>query len=369
MNKFGFLIHPLDIKDVIRLEPKAANKRRELIEKILEWLPVHKRSEITGIKSKTGAEIKGWFIAVPFLPNQILNLDRNYIIGEIIKGVKLAEDLGAQIVGLGGYTSVVGNAGITVANHSNIAVTSGNSYTIATALEGAMKAADTMGINMPEAHVAVIGASGSIGKACAQFLVKKCADMTLIARSEIRLKKLADIIYQNYGKKVKYTTDISEGIKEADVVITATSSAGNIIMAQDLKPGSVVCDVSLPHDVSREVQKLRPDVLVIEGGVVEVPGENVNFNYDFGYPPKIALACMAETMILALEGRFENFSLGRGIKLEKVEEINRLAKKHGFKIAGFRSFEQFLTQEQIDKIRERAEEARKKGKKIIINGG
>jgi predicted amino acid dehydrogenase len=125
-------------------------------------------------------------------------------------------------------------------------------------------------------------------------------------------------------------------------------------MAEYLKPGAVVCDVSLPHDVSREVQKLRPDVLVIEGGVVRVPGDNVNFNYDFGYPPNVALACMAETMILALEGRFDRFSLGRGIKLEKVEEISRLARKHGFKLAGFRSFEQFLSNEEIDRIRENA---------------
>lgn len=364
MNKFAFLIHPLDLKDVVRLEPKAANKRIELIEKILEWMPVHKRSKITGIKSKTGAEIEGWFIAVPFLPNQFLSMDRNYILSEIIKGVKLAEELGAQIVGLGGFTSVVGDAGKTVAKSTNIAVTSGNSYTIATALEGALVAAAKMDIDMNKAHVAVVGASGSIGKACAQFLVDKCRRMTLIARSELRLEKLADLIKQIYKKDVEFTTDISRGIKDADVIITATASAGNIIMADDLKPGAVVCDVALPHDVSREVQKLRPDVLVIEGGVVEVPGENVNFNYDFGYPSNVSLACMAETMILALEGRFENFSLGRGIKLEKVDEISRLAQKHGFKLAGFRSFEEFLTEDKIKAIKDNA--MRAKQQKLFI---
>jgi predicted amino acid dehydrogenase len=184
--------------------------------------------------------------------------------------------------------------------------------------------------------------------------------MTLIARSELRLEKLADIIKENYGKEVEIATEISTGIRDADIIITATSSAGNIIMADDLKPGSVVCDVSLPHDVSREVQKLRPDVLVIEGGVVQVPGENVNFNYDFGYPSNVSLACMAETMILALEGKFENYSLGRGIKLEKVEEINQLAKKHGFKLAGFRSFDQFITEEKFEEIRKAAEEKKAK---------
>lgn len=354
MNKFAFLIHPLDMQDVVRLEPKAANKRPQLIEKVLEWMPVHKRSDITGIKSKTGAEVEGWFIAVPFLPKQFIGMDRNFILNEIIKGVKVAEGLGASIVGLGGFTSVVGDAGITVSKSTKIAVTSGNSYTIASALDGSLLAAERMGIDLEKAHIAVIGASGSIGKACAQFLVDKCRHLTLIARSEIRLQKLADIINDNYNKDVDISTDVSEGIKDADIIITATSSTGNIIMAKDLKPGSVVCDVSLPHDVSREVQKKRPDVLVIEGGVVEVPG-NVNFNYDFGYPSNVSLACMAETIILALEGKFENFSLGRGIKLDRVMEIKRLARKHGFKLAGFRSFDQFITEEKFEEIKKAAD--------------
>ena len=354
MNKFAFLIHPLDMKDVVRLEPKAANKRQDLIEKVLDWMPVHKRSNIVGIKSKTGEEVEGWFIAVPLLPSQFINMDRKYVMDKIIKGVRVAEDLGAQILGLGGYTAVMGDAGITVAKSTNMAVTSGNSYTIATSLEGALTAADRMGIKLSGAHISVIGASGSIGKACAQYLLRECKRMTLIARSEKRLEKLCDILRESHDKEIEYTTDISSGIKDADIIITATSSAGNIIMADYLKPGAVVCDVSLPHDVSREVQKLRPDVLVIEGGVVQVPGENVNFNYDFGYPPNVSLACMAETIILALEGRFENFSLGRGIKLEKVEEIEKLAKKHGFKLAGFRSFEQFLSDDEVEKIHQNA---------------
>ncbi|MFP4498848.1 MAG: 3-hydroxyacyl-CoA dehydrogenase NAD-binding domain-containing protein [Vulcanimicrobiota bacterium] len=366
MNKFAFLIHPLDMKDVIRLEPKSANKRQSLVEKVLEWMPSHKRSDIVGVKSITGTEIEGWFIAVPLMPNQFLNMDRQYVLDKIIKGVKIAEDLGAQIVGLGGYTSVVGDAGITVAKQAKIAVTSGNAYTIATALEGAIEGAKVMDINIKDAQVSVVGASGSIGKACAQFFADKCKSMTLIARAKKRLENLAEVIKENYDREVDYTTDLQAGIRDADIVIAATSSAGNIIMAEDLKPGAVVSDVSLPHDVAQEVQKLRPDVLVIEGGVVQVPGENVDFNYDFGYPPGVSLACMAESMILALEGRFENFSLGRGIKLEKVEEINRLAKKHGFKLAGFRSFGQFLTDDSLKQIKKNARKSKKTQKKLKI---
>ena len=49
-----------------------------------------------------------------------------------------------------------------------------------------------------------------------------------------------------------------------------------------------------------QVEKSRDDVLVIDGGMVEVPGK-VDFHFDFGFPPGKAYACMAETMILVLE--------------------------------------------------------------------
>ena len=42
------------------------------------------------------------------------------------------------------------------------------------------------------------------------------------------------------------------------------------------------------------------------------------------------------------------------MNVEQVEEISALAKKHGFKIAGFRSFEKAVTDEHIARIREKA---------------
>ncbi len=115
-----------------------------------------------------------------------------------------------------------------------------------------------------------------------------------------------------------------------------------------------MCDVARPRDVSTKVAETRDDVLVIEGGIVEVPGD-VNFNFDFGFPPRTAYACMAETMILALENRFENFTLGRELTVKQVDEISLLAKKHDFRLAGFRSFERPVSLETIKRIKERAD--------------
>ena len=100
-----------------------------------------------------------------------------------------------------------------------------------------------------------------------------------------------------------------------------------------------------------EVAEKRDDVLIIEGGVVEVPGD-VNFNFNFGFPPKTSYACMAETMMLSMEGRYESFTLGRELTIKQIEEINRIADKHGFKLAGLRSFEREVTEEEIERIKQ-----------------
>jgi fatty aldehyde-generating acyl-ACP reductase len=63
---------------------------------------------------------------------------------------------------------------------------------------------------------------------------------------------------------------------------------------------------------------------------------------------------MAETMILPLEGRDECRSIGRNVSLGRVDEIAHLASEHGVGFSGFRSFERVVTDEEIEKIRDRA---------------
>ena len=96
---------------------------------------------------------------------------------------------------------------------------------------------------------------------------------------------------------------------------------------------------------------------MIDGGMVEIPGK-VNFHFDFGFPPGKAYACMAETMALALEGRFEDYTLGKQIQRQRVDEITGIAEKHGFRLSGFRTFGQDVTEETIDRVRKLAKLAR-----------
>jgi len=128
-----------------------------------------------------------------------------------------------------------------------------------------------------------------------------------------------------------------------------------------LKFGAVVCDVARPADVSLEVREARPDVLVIDGGVVAVPGDP-ELGWNFGFEKGLAYACMSETMMLALEGLYEHCSLGIDINMEVINSFKALAKKHGFRLAGLRSFDKPLSEEAWNNV----VQARAEGQKIQI---
>jgi len=349
MEKFAFILHPLIVKDVSRKFPFTKNWPDGLVEGVLKYIPPFKTSHITGVQSSS-SQSEGWFVTCPLTTKQMVAMPEKYVVQKIIKAGKVAEKLGAKIVGLGAFTSIVGDAGITIAKNLNIAVTTGNSYTVATALEGTRQAAKVMGIDLGRANVLVLGATGSIGAACAQILAREVRYLTLAARNEDKLEKLAEQILRKTGLAVKVTANTKSALKSADIIIAVTSAVDSIIEPEDLKSGAIVCDVARPRNVSRRVAEIRNDILVIEGGVVEVPGD-VNFGLNFGFPPGTAYACMAETMILSLEQRYENFTLGRDITVKQVETIDKLATKHGFKLAGFRSFERAITADEIATIK------------------
>jgi hypothetical protein len=117
----------------------------------------------------------------------------------------------------------------------------------------------------------------------------------------------------------------------------------------------VILDGALPPDISAEEAAVRPDVLVVESGEVLIPGP-VDFSFDIGLPPHVSYACLAEAALLAMEERFECFTLGRDVAPGRVKEIYRLFRRHQFRIAPLRTFGQLLTDELVADKRTRAEE-------------
>jgi predicted amino acid dehydrogenase len=174
--------------------------------------------------------------------------------------------------------------------------------------------------------------------------------LILVGRRPEALEKVETLVKAQGQATVQSSTRM-EDIQQADMVLTVTNSIETVIESRHLKSGAVVCDVARPRDVARHVAEARNDVLVIDGGMVKVPGP-VDFNFDFGFPPGKAYACMAETITLALAGHYESYTLGKNITVEQVDFIHDMASRHGFKISGFRCFEAPVTDEKIHQIKE-----------------
>jgi len=343
VHRFAFVIHPLDIGFIHR-HPSFRWTRylpAALVERAAAWMPPMYVSRVRGGRSPTtGQRVEGHLISLAATPRQMMRRPERFTYDRLQRAARLAERKGARILGLGAFTSVVGDAGLTVAHEASIAVTSGNSLTVAATLEAAKLALRGMGKeDLTRGRAMVIGATGSIGSACARLLAQAIRDVVLVSIEPDKLIELRRTIERETpGAHVEIATRAGNLARDCDLVVTATSAFGQRILdITTCKPGAVICDVARPPDLSPQEAELRPDVLVIESGEVVLPGE-IDFGYDIGLPPGVAYACLAETALLAMEGRFESFTLGRELSVEKVKEIYRLFKKHELRIAALHSF-------------------------------
>jgi fatty aldehyde-generating acyl-ACP reductase len=358
VKRFCFVIHPLSFDDIARYEPGAKGKGEPILRKIMEWMPSYAAVHVTGVRTPDGRETEGWFVAAPLLAEQMVDFPREEVYDRVLRAIAIGAELGADVAGLGAFTGVIGDAGITINARSPIPVTTGNSLTIAAGVASLFRGAAEMEIDASTATAVVIGATGSIGSACARIIAPRVGRLILVARNETRLRNFHEAVAGELACPSEYTTDLRSAVRRARLILTATSSTQDVVEPEDLLPGAVICELSLPHDVSRRIASERPDVLVTEGGNMVVPGsprfERVRepgTEFDLNLPPRTALACMSETMILALENRIEPYTLGRGIELEKVVEIQAMADRCGFKLAAMRAFDAAITPERIAAIR------------------
>ncbi|MCP5101029.1 MAG: serine carboxypeptidase [Chloroflexi bacterium] len=364
INRFAFVIHPLDIGFIHRHKIFRWTKYfpDNIVEAVAAYIPPMYLSRITGGKSPTtGQRIEGHLISLGATPRQMMAHGEKFTYSRLNMSARMSERRGARIMGLGAFTSVVGDAGITVAHEADIAITSGNSLTVSATLEAAKQAVIKMGAtDLTKGKVMIIGATGSIGAVCSRLLAQAIHDVVLVSIEPERLIDLKRTIQEETpGATVSIATRPGDYLTECDLIVTATSAFGQrIVDISQCKPGAVICDVARPPDISVNEAALRPDVLVIESGEVLIPGD-IDFGYNIGLPPKTAYACLAETALLAMEGRFEDYTVGRNITMERVKEIYRLFRKHDFQIAGLRSFGKYVTDDVVAQKRAYAEQYRK----------
>lgn len=382
VNRFAFVIHPLS-QEFLRKDKSldfvagfAPPKFMDGIEKLVAYAPPWVYSRVTGIKSPTGARAEGWLITVGGTPKQMLSHKPEFTYKRLLQAARMAKRMGAQIMGLGAFTKVVGDAGVTVARKADIPITTGNSYSASGALWAAADAVRRMGLieikkgEKIAGNTMVLGATGAIGSVCCRLLAKAFERVILSGRNTAKLMALqASILDETPDVQLKITTKPDKFLADMDVIVTATSGVGKKVLdITKVKPGCVITDVARPLDLSPEDVAKRPDVLVIESGEIELPGNPEMKN--IGLPSKVAYACLAETIVLALEGRYEVFTVGREIEWEKVRTIYNLGLKHGMKLAAISGVNGVFSDEDIRKVRDLAMKARQEeAENYKISGG
>lgn len=381
IRRFAFVIHPLSaeyIRNVSPIPKKLAGPAvMRALEKTVAYSPPFVYSEVKGIKSPTGAEAEGWLITVGGTPKEMLSHSPEFTYKRLLAAAEMAQKMGAQIMGLGAFTKVVGDAGVTVAKRAPLPITTGNSYSASGALWAAADAMRRMGLvkaqkgKRLEAKAMVVGATGSIGSVSARLLAMAFDEVYLSGRQEDKLLKLRESILKDTpDAKVFVTTDSDAFLDEMDVIVTSTSGAGKKILdITKVKPGCVITDVARPLDLPPSEVAKRPDVLVIESGEIELPVEGKLHMRDIKLPQNVVFACMAETIVLALEGRFEVYTIGRNTEWEKVKEIYKLGLKHGMKLAAISGVNGVFTDEDIARVKALALEARKTWKPARATAG
>lgn len=341
MKKFAFVVHLRTLEDIVHTLPLP--KFLVLVLKpillfIFSILRGRSGFSVRG-KFRINEETEGYILVIWLTGEQIINERKAHKVrARILETVLYAQNtLGCQIVGLGTLTSSVTDAGRWLVRQPEVkvAVTHGDTYAAAAALQGVQKLANQLNLDLKEARIAIVGATGIIGRALAFQLAPVVWDgLILIGRNQ---KKLKDLQFR-VGGNPRISTDINV-IREAEIVVTVTNWPAALLRGEHLKMGAVVYDVSQPRNIAPLLARERPDILIVDGAYVRVP-TSIKFWW-MSLPPHVTFACMAETIIQALESDFTNH-VGE-IDHDFLKEILRKAERHGFGLAPFTSFGETIT--------------------------
>lgn len=348
-SRWAFLVHYTDLHDVRATDPSFEHLSDEELRAYVGWaarLPAGAVLRGPALRSKIGADAEGWILALPMLPEQMPRIGRRRVRAEIERAVDLAAGLGATIVGLGGFTTPYSGRGLDVSGRGP-GVTTGNSLTAVMAVralrEALQRSAASPGVgpilrarSLADSTIGVVGARGSVGALCARLLAReRPARIWLLGHAgsdRQRLRELADEI--SWGPGTVEVDNVLDPLARCSVVLSATGAARPILDGVNLASGTLICDVARPFDAPPALRSRR-DVLVLDGGLVALPDAKIRFGAGNlqGLPDGVQLACLSETILLALDGERGDFSIGDDIPIAAADRIAVLAERHGFELA------------------------------------
>jgi len=299
------------------------------------------------VKSATGISIEGSYIDSCFVPEMLSRFKTAR--RKVLNAMELAQKKGINITALGGFTSIIFE-NFNLLQHKQIRNTSldwerfttGNTHTAWVICKQLEINAPRIGIDLKQATVAVIGATGDIGSAVCRWLINKTgiSELLMVARQQ---EPLALLQKELDGGTI---TSLDEALPQADIVVWVASMPKTIeIDTYNLKKPCLMIDGGYPKNLDEKFQ--GENIYVLKGGIVEFfndIGWNMMELAEMQNPQREMFACFAEAMILEFEKCHTNFSWGRNnISLEKMEFIGAASLKHGFSAIGLDKQPKILT--------------------------
>ena len=324
-----------DVLAVLR-GPERTPLPDDEIKDLFPWIPPRALCYVD-VDSVVGAQARGAYID-SFIPPDRLGAA---CVRENIARVRAAADdaihAGAKIVSLGGFSSILIEGNFDqLPERQGTVFTTGNTLTVAYIVQGIKKMCALEGRDIRSSTLLIVGATGDVGSGCARCLAPHVRRVLLCARNVERLRRLATEL-QADGVQVEIATDLQRFSADADVVICAASLPSPELLLGRVGPRAIVCDAGYPKNLCPGAETLGAKIFF--GGLGQITG-GLRFAPDFHgilnrHPfPNVVQGCLLEGVALALEGRFEPFSQGRGaITPERVEEMETIAARHGIYLA------------------------------------
>jgi predicted amino acid dehydrogenase len=391
-SRVAFLGHLIEARHLADYEETFRRMPEEKLDQFLRALecrlsPALLRS--VNVRSRLGSVVNFNFIGMTMTSRRVAELMRSGDLRALRKlideAIGIARQHGCTVIGLGQYTSMI-TQNCTDLVERDIAVTSGNSLTVAMGVEGLVRAAAEAGIPPAMSTLGVVGAGGNISSAFASTMAERVSRIVLFGRPTAGAEEkcyrtafrvyrdlLADMrhgdpgasegmaaeIYATRSAQSILRRQVSDGdlgqelffalraecgedrfirvsldlreLRESALVVAAANAAEPFIGPEHLRPDAVVCDMAVPLNTRREVARERSDVRVVRGGVMRLP-----FDEDLGLKaiplkPGHVFACMAETMLLGLTGIDCDYSYG-DLEKQRVKAIREIARVHGFEL-------------------------------------
>jgi acetylornithine/succinyldiaminopimelate/putrescine aminotransferase/predicted amino acid dehydrogenase len=367
-TKFAFVVHLLEIADLRRFDTSLAPFGDRDLEgfksRMAEFMRPFPYGEIA-VRSVDGRLARGEMIMLPLLPAELLSLAGDEAVDLVQAAVDLAADRGAEVVGLGGFSSIIADGGLALRSPDGVSVTSGNSLTTWAAVRAIEQACGEHALALADSTVAVVGATGAIGHALAVLCAERAGDLILVGNprsgdaSMGRLREVAHDCRRHVARlaaaghkfangtwaarasalapgeteaDLMVTTDIAQYLPKSHVVLTATNAVLPFITAQHLRQGALVCDVSRPLNLAPDLAAQRADLRLMSGGLVRAPEASLLGRLEEQDRPNVLVACAAETIVLALS-RYRARQLCGRLDVATIQELGELAESSGFSVA------------------------------------